>query len=167
MPGTQYFQDKQKKSLNNFVNDKATSSWMPDQKYALELANTSARVQNDLETGILTKFRVLRTRQLEGIVTKNCWENDKFTFAEADMCSKFHFDNDYKMKAIDSFWNDHFPKHFQAYKRCSEGLEGATSVGEKDKAYADCHNDWMRDFKENQSQSLELRARTLLGKNLA
>ena len=83
------------------------------------------------------------------------------------MCSKFHFENDYKLNAIDNFWRDHFPKHFQAYKRCNEGLESLANVADKDKAFADCHNDWMKDFKENQSQALEVRARSLLGKNLA
>ena len=37
---------------------------------------------------------------------------------------------------------------------------------EKDKAYAECHNEWLQDFKQNQSQVLEHRARMLLGKNL-
>ena len=164
MPGTQYFQDKQKKSLNNFVNGKG--AYAPDSKYHAEVSEAAARVQNDLESGILTKFRVQRTRQLESITVKNCWENSKFTFAEADMCTKFHFDNDYKMNAIDNFWKDHFPKHYLTYKRCSDGLDSLSSVAEKDKAYADCHKDWMKDFKEEQSQNLEARARALLGKNM-
>ena len=164
MPGTQYFRDKQSKSLNNMVNGKA--AYRPDQRYALEVKEAAARVQNDLETGILTKFRVLRTKQLEQTTVKNCWENSKFTFAEADMCAKFHHDNDYKLGAINSFWSDHFPKHLLSYQKCAEGLDQLSSVAEQDKAYADCHREWIRDFKNEQSQHLEARARALLGKNL-
>ena len=47
-----------------------------------------------------------------------------------------------------------------------EGLNAFGTVAEKDKAFADCHNDWIKDFKVNQSQILEARARTLLGRNL-
>ena len=125
-----------------------------------------ARVQNDLEQGILTKYKVLRTRQLEGIVVKNCYENKQFTYNEAEMCEKFHMDNDYKLNAVSNFWKDHVSRHVKSYYQCSQGLERFESVADKDRAFADCNKHWIKEFKENESQSLELRARTLLGKNL-
>ena len=68
MPGTQYFKDKQASTLNSLMNQEGAASWEPDTKYVLEFQSATQRVRNDLEEGILTKFKVLRTRQLEGIV---------------------------------------------------------------------------------------------------
>ena len=151
MPGTQYFQDKQRNSLNSFVNEDAAKSFRPDTKYLLEFKETMERVRNDLEEGILKKYTVLRTRQLESIVVDKCYENPKFTVHEAEVCESFHFKNDYKVKQINSFWADHVSKHVKAYQKCYEGLHNLETVAQKDRAFADCHNDWVRDFKQNQN----------------
>ena len=105
---------------------------------------------------------------MEGTVVKNCYENKSYTFEEAEICEKFHFDNDYKLNAIKTFWRDHIPKHLNAYQSCADqatSLEDATIL-EKEQVFADCHNAWVRDFKDNKVYEMELRARDLLGKNL-
>ena len=84
MSGTQYFKDKQNKSLNSTVNQENLDSWEPDHKYALEFRDATHRVRNDIHEGILTKFRVLRTRQLEGVVAAKCYENESYSFTEAE-----------------------------------------------------------------------------------
>ena len=43
-------------------------------------------------------------------------------------------------------------------------MENLNTAVEKERVYADCHKEWVSDFKNNQSQVLELRARQLLGK---
>ena len=119
MPGTQYFQDKQKNSLNSMINGDAAKIYSPDLKYSLEFKDTMDRAKNDLNEGILLKFRMLRTKQLESLVASNCYENSKFTLNEAEICQKFHFENDYKLNAIGSFWRDHVSKHIKDYQKCN------------------------------------------------
>ena len=167
MPGSTYFEEKKKKSLNSFINGDNVDSWEPDYKYIEELRQSLERVQSDLDTGILTKYRVLRQQQLEKLAIKNCYANRSFTVMEAEACEDFHFKNDYKMNLISSFWKDHIPKHLNAYEGCfSKEIQALGSVGEKDKAFADCHKAWIKDFRNNKSQELEIRARQLFGKSL-
>ena len=115
MPVTQYFKDKQSKSLNSFSNGDNLKEWKPDVKYTLEAAKTLKRTQADLHEGILAKYQVLRTKQLEGIVAENCYGKKSYSYLEAEQCEKFHFKNDYKLNLIDSFWKDHAPKHVLSY----------------------------------------------------
>ena len=166
MPGSQYFKEKQQKSLNSFINGDAADEWKPDARYALEFNQTVERVHNDLNQGILTKFAVLRSRQVDKIASTNCFENQSYTFNEAKMCHKFHVDNDYKLNAINSFWKDHFTKHLLSYEQCKVGLSDIPSIADKDRAFSDCHNQWIKDFKKEQSNAFEERARSLLGRNL-
>ena len=72
------------------------------------------------------------------------------------------------MNLIDSFWRDHAAKHVISHKSCLTeiGLDQVDTIAEKDKAYADCHNNWIKDFKNNQSNELEARARMMFGKTL-
>ena len=135
MPGTQYFKDKQSNSLNSFINDEGAASWEPDTKYALEFKDAIDRVRNDLEEGILTKFRALRTRQLEGAVVNKCYENSSYTFNEAEECERFTFDNDFKLNQINNFWMDHISKHVRDYQRCVSVSDGQGSVADKDRAF--------------------------------
>ena len=116
MPGTTYFQDKQKKSLNSMVNSPDT--WQPSDKYVHEFDNAIQRAHYDLEDGILNKFRALRTKQLENLVAQNCYTGKKFTFDEAEFCEKYHYENDYKLNLINTFWADHIPKHANTYLSC-------------------------------------------------
>ena len=166
MPGTAYFQDKVKNSLNSFSNGENAAHWKPDQKYDMEKEDTIARVGDDLESGILTKFRVLRTRQLEQMAAQNCYSNKNYTFMEAEQCEKFMYENDFKLGMIKNFYKDHISKHVLSHSTCLHAAKAMDSVADKDKAFADCHNTWVRDFKENQSQDLEARARSLIGRGL-
>ena len=78
------------------------------------------------------------------------------------MCEKFHFENDFKLKLIQSFSKDHLVKHEVAYQKCisdSRKLQG--SVEEKDRHFLNCHNNILRNLKENVANELELRAREL------
>ena len=99
-------------------------------------------------------------------MNKNCYESSKYTFAEAQMCETFHYDNDYKLNSIKTFWKDHVSKHVKSYQECNKASASLATIADKDKAFADCHKDWIREFKTNQSQLLEVRAREFLGKNL-
>ena len=55
-------------------------------KYSLEFKDSLDRVKNDLEQGILKKYSVLRNRQIDGIVIKNCYQSKNLTFLEAEHC---------------------------------------------------------------------------------
>ena len=151
MPGTQYFLDKQKNSLNSFTNGDALKSWEPDSKYIIEVKETLKRSQMDLEEGILLKYKVLRMRQLEQSISENCYGDSKLNMHEAEMCQNFHIENDYKLKIMDGFWKDHIPKHVKGYQSCMNGIDKIETVVEKDKAFADCHKQWMKDWKQNKS----------------
>jgi hypothetical protein len=79
------------------------------------------------------------------------------------MCEKFHFENDYKLKMIETFAADHLVKHQVAYLNCktdAESLRG--SVEDKDRHYLACHDKWTKNLRENVSQELEARARQML-----
>ena len=39
-----------------------------------------------------------------------------------------------------------------------------SSTVDKERAFGDCHREWVSDFRENQSQNLEVRARQLLSR---
>ena len=49
--------------------------------------------------------------------------------------------NDYKLRLIGSFWDDHAPKHINDYRACmnSTGIEDLSSTVQKERVYADCH----------------------------
>ena len=120
----------------------------------------------ELEQGVLLKYKVLRQKQLDRQISSNCYGDSKLNVLEAEMCENFHLKNDYKMKILGSFWQDHIPKHVTAYQKCVDVTKGLETVAEKDKAFADCHKHWIKDWKENKSQELEARARMLFAKNL-
>jgi len=60
MPGSKYFEDKQKNSLNSFITSEGAEDWKPDRKYELEKNLAFERVESDLRNGILLKFKTLR-----------------------------------------------------------------------------------------------------------
>ena len=168
--GSKAFHERNKTSLNSFNNADAARLWTPDQRYQLEVFDALKRQRVDLEGGILAKYKALRERQLMGVIAENCYKDKSLTFLEAEMCEDFHFKNDYKMKQIDSFWQDHISKHVLAYRQCSDSvgeMPAEATVLEKEKAFGACHDSWLRDFKDNTTIELEGRARQLLGKNIA
>ena len=97
MPGSQYFLDKKAKSLNSFVSDDGQTTWQPDKKYSLEVIDALLRAKMDLNDGILTKYSMLRMRQVEQKAIKSCYEKKGLSFVEAEQCEEFHYKNDYKL----------------------------------------------------------------------
>ena len=126
------------------------------------------RAKFTLEEGILLKFKVLRTRQLEMKAAEQCYQNDALNFEEAQKCENFLFKNDFKLNAINNFFSENTIRHVKAHQTCLSAAQGPhfSTVAEKDKAYQQCHNDWVRDFKNEKVFELEVRARQLLGSNL-
>ena len=53
--GSTYFKDKQKTSLNSFING-SSADWKPDVKYSAEVTKQLQRAKTDLEEGILAKY---------------------------------------------------------------------------------------------------------------
>ncbi len=97
MPGSEYFHEKRKNSLNSFTNEEAAKDWTPDHKYLMEVSDVIKRASMDIHDGILTKFSTLRTRQLEAKIGETCYSKKNATLEEAESCEKFTFDNDYKL----------------------------------------------------------------------
>ena len=57
--------------------------------------------------------------------------------------------NDYKLNKIQKFWDDHVSRHIIAHDDCAKAVADLKTIVEKDKAYNDCHNSWVSDFKLN------------------
>ena len=148
------------------INDDGQAQWAPDKKYLMETSEVLDRAKMELNDGILQKFHVLRTRQLEKQIAEQCYQKKKFTIGEAEQCEDFYFKNDYKLNQIERFWDDHIPKHLIQYQGCVDHAMTQKTNLEKERVFADCHNHWVKDFKQNKTQDMELRARQLLGKNL-
>ena len=77
----------------------------------------------ELEEGILLKYKALRQKQLGNAISENCFGDPKLKIWEAEQCEKFHYENDYKLKNLSSFWKDHIPKHIRGYQGCVKGLD--------------------------------------------
>ena len=101
---------------------------------------------------------------MESLVSENCYGNKSYTMLEAEQCDEFHFKHDYKLNLVNSFWNDHVSKHLLSYNQCYENTKDIGTVAEKDRSFAECHKDWLKDFSDVKSWELEGRARKLLGK---
>ncbi len=54
--------------------------------------------------------------------------------------------NDYKLNLISSFWREHAPKHVKSYQTCQVGTANLSSTVEKERVFAQCHNEWVKDF---------------------
>ena len=60
---SKYFKDQKARSMNYTVNSK--EEWKPEQSELIKISLACERVENDLNTGILTKKKLLRTRELQ------------------------------------------------------------------------------------------------------
>uniref|UniRef100_A0A7S3CWM8 Uncharacterized protein n=1 Tax=Strombidium rassoulzadegani TaxID=1082188 RepID=A0A7S3CWM8_9SPIT len=168
MSGTPYFQQKIKNSLNSFTNGEDVDSWAPDSQYYLEFSEVMERARLQLDQGILLKLSILRQRQLEKLAIEKCFKDSSLNFSEAEVCETFLYDNDFKLKALNNFYSENTVRHVKEYMACRNDpqvLEQNTLVG-KEKAYMQCHNEWVKNFKSNTVYELEERARKFLGKNL-
>ena len=73
---TDYFHNK----LKHFGTLKA--AWSENEKMAREARIAFEHAQVEVEF-ILDKYRALRLQQLDKIVNKNCYKNNKYTFLQA------------------------------------------------------------------------------------
>lgn len=70
---------------------------------------------------------------------------------QAQKCEEFHYKNDYKLNLLNSFFNDHVVKHLQEYETCwkNEEFEKFKSNEAKDRAFLQCHKDWIKNLHNN------------------
>ena len=101
----------------------------------------------ELTDGILTKFHLMRTKQLEAQIIEACYKKKSLNIDQAEACENFYMDNDYKLKNIEKFWEDHIPKHLINYQGCVNHAMTQKTTLEKERVFDDCHNDWIKDFK--------------------
>jgi hypothetical protein len=68
------------------------------------------------------------------------------------------------MKILDSFFSDHIVKHLKSYERCwnNNDFERLTSNEDKDRAFLECHENWISSIKGTVRGELETRVRDLL-----
>ena len=125
-------------------------------------------MKTDLEVGILTNLRLKREQQLEQIASTKCYQDPSISYLQGQACEDFIYKNDFKLNMINRFVADHLPKQLNAYQDCISGehMKSLNDHVEKDRAFLKCHNDWVRNVKDNFSQELEVKARTLLGTQL-
>ena len=164
---SQYFRDQKAKSLNYTVNSK--EKWAPEASELLKVNKAIERVKFDLESGILLKLKMLRERELEQTVKERCYQDTSINFMQGQMCEDFHYTNDFKLNVIGSFFKDHLSKHLVDFEdNCVVGsaIAGLSSNEAKDRAFLKCKDSWISNFRDNVSQDLELKARTLLGNQL-
>ena len=126
------------------------------------------RARLQVQGGILQKYQVLRMRQLEQLAIDKCYNDKKLNFSEAEICENFLYSNDFKVNAIKNFFSDNTVRHVKEYMACQddEQVQGQPSLLGKERAFMQCHNEWIKNFKNNTVYELEERARKYLGKNL-
>ena len=80
---------------------------------------------------------------------------------QAQKCEEFHYQNDFKLGLLRTFFTDHITKHLKHYEQCwrTPQFQALSSPEEKDLAFLDCHDRWLANLKENIVPELELRAR--------
>eukprot|EP00997_Jenningsia_sp_PLL12_P010696 NODE_8030_length_427_cov_57.113757_g7170_i0.p2 GENE.NODE_8030_length_427_cov_57.113757_g7170_i0~~NODE_8030_length_427_cov_57.113757_g7170_i0.p2 ORF type:complete len:56 (-),score=12.59 NODE_8030_length_427_cov_57.113757_g7170_i0:52-219(-) len=54
-------------------------------------------------------------QKLDQHVNQNCYQNSKYNYLQGNACEQFHYENDYKLKILESFADDHLVKHQVAY----------------------------------------------------
>ena len=82
----------------------------------METSDILKRGSMDLHEGILSKFKQLRTRQLEKHIAETCYAKKSSSIKDAEQCQKFTMNNDYKLNQINNFMSDHIPKHIEQYQ---------------------------------------------------
>ena len=82
------------------------------------------------------------------------------------MCEEFYRKNDFKLNILGSFVKDHMVKHIIDLQDCVSGdsISKLATHEEKDRAFLECRSKWTQNLRDNVSQELEMKARTLLGR---
>ncbi len=162
MTESDHFKAQRANSLNTLIT--SADAWKVDIKYVRQAWDVLERAKIDLEGGILLKLQALRQKKLDEYVIKNCYQNKTYNFLHAQMCEQFHQKNDYKLNILESYFTDHLPKHLNEYQQCWKNpeFESLKTIEEKDLAFIECHDKWVKNIKENVVSDLETRAKALL-----
>ena len=156
------FRAQKAASLNNLVNQ--ASSWAVDVKYFRKALEVLEAAKFELEDGIILKQQILRQKELEEYVVKNCYQNRTYNFLQAQKCEEFHYANDFKLNLLKTFFSDHIARHLKQYETCWKNpeFEALKTNEEKDLAFVECHDKWVANLRENVVPELEGRVRELL-----
>ena len=96
---------------------------------------------------------------------KRCYQDSTISFMQGQMCEQFTQKNDFKLNLLSTFFSDHITKHMIDFEdNCVVGpdITSLSTNEDKDRAFLKCKENWMRNLKDNVSQELELKARSLL-----
>ena len=156
------FRAQKAASLNNLVNQ--ASSWAVDVKYFRKALEVLEAAKFELEDGIILKQQILRQKELEEYVVKNCYQNRTYNFLQAQKCEEFHYANDFKLNLLKTFFSDHIARHLKQYETCWKNaeFESLNTNEEKDLAFVECHDKWVANIRENVVPELEGRVREFL-----
>ena len=162
MSESEAFRAQKAASLNNLAN-KATS-WTVDVKYFRKALDALEAAKFELEDGVILKQQILRQKELEEYVVKNCYQNRTYNFLQAQKCEEFHYANDYKLNLLKTFFSDHISRHLKQYETCwkNSEFEALQTNEDKDLAFVECHDKWVANLRENVVFELEGRIRDLL-----
>ena len=149
MAETEAFRAQKANSLNNLLTQ--ASTWQVDVKYFRKALDTLEAAKFELEDGVILKSQILRQKELEAHVVKNCYQNRTYNFLQAQKCEEFHYNNDFKLNLLKTFFSDHVAKHLKQYESCwnNAEFEGLKSNEEKDLAFVECHDKWVANIREN------------------
>ena len=154
---TEYLQQRLKKFQPKVF------EWRENEKLTREATIAFEHAKTDLEIGILDKFRALRLRELDRIVSEKCYKNKDYSYPQANKWEQYHLENDYKLGLINNFVRDHVWKYALEYRNCtrSPDFKALGSVYEKDVAYQKCHDKFMKQWEEEIVPELTERAKQL------
>lgn len=83
-------------------------------------------------------------------IKKECYEQPKYTVAEARQCETTIIQNDYQLVKLSTFVDDNIYGETKNYRDCSEGpvVQKLNSIREKDDFFLACHNKYMERIEE-------------------
>ena len=140
--------------------------WRENDKYKIEASEAVEDLTFRMDTGILQKYQLLRTKELERHVLKNCYsKTTDYNIHQAKRCEKYHMDNDYKLNLIGSFMKEHMWKHSLSYHNCTRTPEFAKldTIEAKDRVYQKCHEEFIDKVSNKLEGELTERARDIFG----
>ena len=148
--------------MNNLANN--AGSWNVDVKYFRSALDALERAKFEIQDGIVLKLQAVRQKELEEFAVKNCYQNKTYNFLQAQKCEEFHYKNDYKLNILKTYFNDHIVKHLKSYESCwkNDEFQSLKTNEDKDLAFVQCHDKWLRNLRENVVPELETRVRELL-----
>ena len=158
---SKYFKEQKARNLNATVNGSA--AWQYDVKYQTQVRDVLARVQADINDGIILHLQAKRMQYLEKHVAEKCYKNNDYTYLQAAKCEQHYYNNDFKLNLLESFVQESMVPHLREYQGCftEPAFTRAATAEEKDRVFLACHNRWTSNLRTNVSQELEVKAREL------